>query len=98
MVVKEKYEKYLTYFDTEHWAGYPNHKRVRVCFVATHKKRLENMMEYLEQLGLPKEDRSRFWFTTQERFSLDEADELLFGRIWETITLPGRLSLFRPRE
>ena len=55
-------------------------------------------MATLDDLELTKPQRSLFWFTTDERFSLEEPERILFSRIWQTLTLPAKVSLARPEN
>ncbi len=98
-VIQEKYENYLAYLGSTDFQEFPNPSKVRVLFITTGEERLQNMMGYLDDLEIPeRRNRSIFWFTTRERFSLAEPQRILFAPIWQTLTMDKELSLAIPAD
>ena len=101
----ERYAWYLNHPNYEKQYG-DQPKAIRVLVVTTTEKRMNGMMEVLGKLAagldwrgqryrdVPEFSPGRFWFTTADRYRLEEPEQVL-GPIWATIKhREERLPLF----
>jgi len=94
--IYSKFVSYWWYLQSEHYLeNYENAQDVRVLFVTTTERRLENLMKWLGELEKPNSPKGHggfgwFWFTSEERFDLAQPESIL-EPIWQTVTKPDRL-------